>query len=77
VIASPRSGDRFLRFKLASEILTGGSSITADGTEDAVDKARAMLRLGAKRLKITDENGQMLSLQDLERQYLLDPKGKP
>ncbi len=65
-----------LRYTLASEILNGGTAITADSTEDAVDKARAMLRLGAKGLKIIDENGEKLSLQDLERQYLQDPGKK-
>jgi DNA-binding MurR/RpiR family transcriptional regulator len=46
-----------LRFKLTSEILNGGSVIAAGRTEDAIEKARAMLRLGAKRLVITDEHG--------------------
>ena len=66
-----------MRYTLASEILNGGTAIAADSTEDAVEKARAMLRLGAKGLKITDENGERLSLQDLERQYLLDPEKQP
>lgn len=66
-----------MRFTLTSEILNGGTAITADSTEDAVDKARAMLRLGAKGLKIINENGERLSLQDLERQYLVDPKATP
>lgn len=66
-----------MRFTLTSEILNGGTAITADGTEDAVDKARAMLRLGAKGLKITDEHGKKFSLEDLERQYLTAPEEKP
>lgn len=66
-----------MRFTLTSEILNGGTAITADGTEDAVDKARAMLRLGAKGLKITDEHGKKFSLEDLERQYLIAPEEKP
>ncbi len=66
-----------MRFSLASEILNGGTVITADSTEGAIDKARAMLRLGAKGLKITDEHGMKLTLEDLERQCLLDPKEKP
>lgn len=66
-----------MRFTLASENLNGGTVITAGSTEDAVDKARAMLRLGAKGLKITDEHGKRFTLEDLERQYLLDPKEKP
>lgn len=69
-------GGPALRFSLVSEILNGGTVITADSTEDAIDKARAMLRLGAKGLKITDEHGKRLTLEDLERQYLI-PKDKP
>jgi hypothetical protein len=62
-----------LRFKLASEILNGGSTITAGDTEDAIEKARAMLRLGARRLVITNEQGKVFTLEDLERRYLLAP----